>query len=163
METGLKRRFIYTESPIVPDIYYGKVATGGSFMPTAAYIKANFSQASGEVGGPYPTPKQYKFNTTPGLYVYFVYKDLPSGSTYGNRAINAVRVPGGTGTSQVAGYGVGSVYKYKQTDPPTTQLPDASTFFVQYYGKIDIDGVIYRVWKSGLANVNPILNVYNIT
>jgi len=162
METGLKRRFIYTESPIVPDIYYGKVAGGTTFMPTASYIKSNFNTSSGEVGGPYPTPKQYNFNTTPGQYVYFVYKDLPSGSTYGNRAINLVRVPGGTGLSQVSPVG-NSVYKYQQQYPPTTQIPDASSAQSQSYGKINIDGIIYRVWKSGIVNTNPVLNVYNIT
>ena len=143
------------------DVYYGKVAVGGSFMPTAEYIKANFNRASGEVGG-YPIPKKYQFDTTPGQYIYFVYKDSPSGVGYGYRAINWVRVPGACGSSQIAGYGVGSVYSYKQIDPPTTQILCAGTFFVQYYGKIDIDGTIYRVWKSGLANVDPVVEVFSI-
>lgn len=161
---SIKRRFIYTEETPTVDIYYGKVSGGTSnFIPTAEYIKANFNTASGDVGGSYPNPKQYNFNTLNGYYVYFVFKDLPSGSTYGSRAINAVRIPGETGYNQVSGYGGGPVYKYKQLEPPTTQLPDASTAFVVYYGKINIDGIIYRVWKSGLYNVQPILNVYNIT
>jgi hypothetical protein len=160
---SLKRRFIYTESPLIPDIYYGKVTGATSFMPTAAYIKANFNTSSGEVGGLWPNPKQYNFNTLNGQYVYFIHKDDPSGSTQGSRAINAVRVPNGTGYSQVSCYGGGPVYKFPQSYPPTNQLPDAAVAFVVYYGKILIDGIWYRVWKSGNYDINPILNVYSIT
>ena len=159
METGLKRRFIYTETPSTPDIYYGKVAGGTIFMPTAAYIKANFNTASGEVGGLYPNPKQYTFNLNVGEYVYFVWKDLPSGSTYGYRAINLVRNVAGTRLSPMYN---ATVYKYKQDLPSVTPVPpDAAQ--QQYYGKIDIDGITYRVFKSGgVYSVNSIVNVYSI-
>jgi len=153
---SIKRRFIYTESPDI--IYYGKVSGGTTFMPTAAYIKANFSQAFGEVGGPYPNPKQYSFNLNVGEYVYFVWKDLPSGSTYGYRAINIVR---NDALARIAPI-YNSVYKYSQTSPSATPVPPDSTQ-PQIFGKINIDGIIYRVFKSaGFYAINSIVNVYSI-
>ena len=149
-----------TTTSLFADIYYGKVAGGTTFMPTAAYIKANFNTASGEVGGLYPNPKQYTFNTNLGEYAYFVWKDLPSGSTQGIRAINLVRNVSGTKISPISN----SVYKYQQLSPSVTIVPPESVPQTQYYGKIELfPGIWYRVFKSGnFYSSSSVVNVYSI-
>jgi hypothetical protein len=42
--------------------------------------------------------------------------------------------------------------------PPTTAVPPYLLKQDTYFGKIDIDGITYRVWKSG--GVNSDLNIY---
>lgn len=157
----LNQVYFRPEDPIIlADIYYGKVSGGTSYMPTASYILANFNTASGNVGGPYPTPKQYTlYNGIFGEYVYFCWKDLPSGLTYGYRAINLVRNVAGT---KISPYG-SNPYNNQQLLPTTTVVPPETLPQSENYGKINIGGVVYRIWKSGGAyNTNSIINVYSI-
>jgi hypothetical protein len=139
-------------------IYYGKVSGGTTWMPTSSYIKSNFSTTTGNVGGAYPSPKQYIFDANLGKHIYLIWPDLPSGSTYGYRAINLVRNTTSEGSPSQVDPIYNIVYQYTQIDPLTTAVSPYILAQTQTYGKIDIDGIIYRVWKS--ANTNSDINVY---
>ena len=153
------------EQVVLADIYYGKSpAATPTFIPTESYILANFSTVSGDVGGsvgPPQTPNVYTFPVTSNQYAFIIWKDLPSGSTYGSRAMNLVRRK--SDKVKVSGtYNVG-VYNNLQNYPPVTVVSPETIAQPQYYAKLTIGGVVYRVWKSGSPYSNASdLEVFNI-
>jgi hypothetical protein len=142
------------------DIYYGQISGGSTtLLPTSYQIKTLFSTSDGYVGG-YSTPKTYTFHYSTNECIFFCWPDVPSGSTYGNRALNLVRRTSGT---NVLGTNANSVYKYRQLLPPTVAIsPDGSPATI-YYAKVTIDGIVYRVWKSSAYyTYYDNINVYSI-
>ena len=159
--SSLDQVYFNPEEPVVlADIYYGKMAGSGSFMPTADYIIANFSGRTGEVGGIYPNPQQYSFPLAANQYIYFLSKDLPSGVTYGYRTINLIR--SGTKIATYSSSPYNNIQNVAYNPPsPTGVPPDVAV--TQYFGRIQLNGVRYRIWKSNLPyNLTTIVNVYSI-
>ena len=152
--------FVSGSTSGLADIYYGQLSGSSvTLLPTAEQIKTLFSTRSGTVGG-YATPKTYSFHYSANECIFFCWPDLPSGSTYGNRAMNLMRRTSG---ANVLSTNANSVYKYRQLLPPTNIiLPDSSPALI-YYARVTIDGVVYRVVKSGAYySYYDDVNVYSI-
>lgn len=145
---SLKRRFIYTESPIIDVFYYG---TGTTTGVTASYILSTFSTATGNVGS--PTGREYTFGPTFGTYRYWAIPDI---SNDGNRVIGNVTL-----TDDVTIVGLEpsqmSYYSYYQLNPN----PPSQTI---KYAKIDINGVMYRLYRTTYkyGSSTVLLNVWSI-
>jgi hypothetical protein len=131
---SLKRRFIYTESPITDVFYYG---TGTTTGVTASYILSTFSTATGNVGS--PTGREYTFGVTFNTYRYWAIPDLPN---TGERVIKSLTLPDSV---TVIGLQPGEnyYYSYYQYDP----TPPSQSI---QYGKIDINGIVYRLYRTTL-------------
>jgi len=128
-------KLVFFRHPDVIDVYYGV-----SSDPTVieSYIKSNFLTKTGNVGN--TSGRTYIFSTG-YTYKYWCIQDIPN---LGSRVISSVR-NGSTPTVLAYDY----YYLYYQEDPtPTTPIT---------YGKITIDGFIYRIYrtiaKTSLHNV----------
>ena len=143
METGLKRRFIYTESPPIVEIYYG---TGTTTTVTSSYILSTFSTTTGNVGS--PTGRLYTFGSVYS-YRYFAIPDLPN---LGYRVIQIIYLPDNVTTIDMQPST--SFYSYSQLSPEPPSQPIL-------YGKLDINGSTYRLYRSA-AKFSAYLNQFKV-
>ena len=111
-------------------IYYG---TGTTTTVTSSYILSTFSTTTGNVGS--PTGRLYTFGSTYG-YRYFAIPDLPN---LGSRVIQTVFLTDDTTTIDMQPST--SFYSYSQLSPEPPSQP-------VLYGKLDISGVTYRLYRS---------------
>ena len=133
METGLKRRFIYTESIPIVDIYYG---TGTTTGVTASYILSYFATTTGNVGS--LTGRQYIFGNGFLTYRYWAIPDLPN---TGDRVIGNVTLPDGITIVGMEPSQV-SFYSYYQSNPS----PPSQTI---KYNRFELSpGVWYRLYRT---------------
>jgi len=134
---SLKRRFIYTESPILVDIYYG---TGTTTTVTSDTIISTFSTESGLIGLPYSSGgRVYTFGVAFNTYRFWAIPDVPSGITYGNKIISRSVFP--DNSTVLAMQPAEPFYSYYQSDPtPSGQMIS--------YGKMTINGIIYRLYRT---------------
>jgi len=125
--------------PEVADIYYGVSSSG---IVTQNYIKLNFIQESGYVSDT-STGRTYVFESG-YTFKYWCIKDIPND---GARVINTVTVED---VNTVLAYDY--YYSYYQTNPtPSTSIT---------YGKIIIDGYVYRIYRTKTkTSTNPIIVV----
>ena len=128
---SLKRRFIYTETPLVAAIYYG---TGTTTTVSSFYILSTFATATGTIGT--PTGRLYTFGTAFGTYRYWAIPDLPN---TGERVVSMAKYA--DGITVLGMQPPEPFYSYYQQNPtPASQS-------IQY-GKLDINGVIYRLYRT---------------
>jgi hypothetical protein len=113
--------------PLSPvDIYYG---VSSSPTVTSSFIKSNFLTEVGYIGS--PTGRLYVFPTG-YTYRYWCIQDDPN---LGYRVISNIN--NGSSTTVLA---YDSFYSYYQTNPtPPTSIT---------YGKIFIDGIRYRIYRT---------------
>lgn len=113
--------------PEVADIYYG---VSSSIIINENYIKLNFAQESGFVGNS-STGRTYIFESG-YTFKFWCIKDIPND---GVRVMNTVTVED---INTVLAYDY--YYHYYQIDPtPSTSIT---------YGKITIDGYVYRIYRT---------------
>jgi len=131
---SLKRRFIYTESPILVDIYYG---TGTTTTVTSDTIISTFSTESGLIGLPYSSGgRVYTFGVAFNTYRFWAIPDLPN---TGDRVVNMAKLI--DGSTVLAMQPAEPFYSYYQLDPtPSGQMIS--------YGKMIINNVIYRLYRT---------------
>lgn len=129
---------VYFKIPIaLVDIYYG---ISSSSRVSSDYIKSNFLTTTGNIGD--LSGRSYIFPT--GFsYKYWCIPDEPN---IGTRVISEIN--NGTTTTILA---YDSYYKYYQTDPtPITSIT---------YGKIIIDGTVYRIYRT-IAKTSSYIEQY---
>ena len=117
---------IYFKPSVLIDIYYG---TNSNAIVTENIIKTTFLTATGYVGS--PTGRLYTFPSGYS-YKYWCIPDMPN---TGERVIN--EISNGV-VNTVLAYDI--FYSYYQLNPTPGQSIT--------YGKINIDGITYRVYRT---------------
>ena len=130
---GNQVTFTTTTSAAGEVIYYGISADE---IVSAEYILANFTKATGPVGS--PTGRLFTFALTFNTYRFWAIQDFPN---TGDRVIGAVKFPFG---EVVFMQPESPFYSYYQLDPEPSSQP------IQY-GKLDINGIKYRLYRTALA------------
>jgi hypothetical protein len=131
METGLKRRFIYTEAtPTI--IYYG---VSSATTVNESIILSSFTGITGNVGT--PTGRYYKFESVQ-KYKYWCIPDV-SGIANGDKVINYIKH---LEDDQALVFAYNSFYSNIQTDPDQTDIQEVN------YGLLNINGIPYRLYRD---------------
>jgi hypothetical protein len=147
---SLKRRFVYTESPPIVDIYYGTGTTAqlidGSFgVVDANFITTTFARASGYIGS--PTGRHYTFGLGFGYY-YWAIPDEPSGSTSGYRVVRYAKWTDGNDLGMIPSCVCVPEFYYKLQEDPTVGPQ------LIYYGYVNIYGVRYRLYRTSESYID---------
>ena len=128
--------------PVITEIYYG-VWSGQTV--TDSIILSTFSTLSGFVGSPLPTPRIYNFPAGYN-YKYWCIPDIPNN---GNRVISLIT--NGLTNTVLAN---DPYYSFYQINPNYTSQPIS-------YGKININGFTYRIYRTKIVSSQITYYVYS--